>query len=39
MLGPYRSRAEAEHWQSKVDERNDEWDDADEAWEERRPEE
>ena len=39
MLGPYRSRAEAEDWQARIDERNEVWDDANEAWEERRPEE
>ncbi len=31
-LGPYDSRAEAENWQSTVEQRNDAWDDADEAW-------
>lgn len=31
-LGPYPSRAEAERWHEKVEARNEEWDDADEAW-------
>ncbi|MGI9645416.1 MAG: hypothetical protein ACR2O6_08925 [Ilumatobacteraceae bacterium] len=34
MLGPYPSKYEAEHWKDKVDERNQAWDDDDEAWEE-----
>ena len=34
MLGPYPSRAEAERWQEKVDERNEAWDEADEEWNE-----
>ncbi len=34
MLGPYASRAEAENWRSTVEQRNDTWDDADEAWNE-----
>jgi hypothetical protein len=33
LLGPYPSRHEAENWKAKVDERNEGWDDADEAWE------
>jgi hypothetical protein len=33
LLGPYPSRHEAENWQAKVDERNEGWDDDDEAWE------
>jgi hypothetical protein len=32
MMGPYSSKFEAEHWQDKVTERNDEWDEADEEW-------
>lgn len=32
MLGPYPSRAEAMNWRAKVAERNEGWDDADEAW-------
>ena len=31
-LGPYSSRAEAENWRSRVEQRNDAWDDADERW-------
>ena len=31
-LGPYGSKAEAENWQSLVEERNDSWDDDDEEW-------
>jgi hypothetical protein len=34
MLGPYETRGEAENWKSKVDARNQAWDEADEAWEE-----
>ncbi len=34
LLGPYPSRAEAENWKAKVEERNDGWDDADEEWNE-----
>lgn len=32
-LGPYPSKFEAENWQSKVEERNEEWEEADEEWE------
>jgi hypothetical protein len=32
MLGPYPTRAEAEHWRERVEERNEAWDDADEEW-------
>ncbi len=32
MLGPYPSRAEAENWKSKVEARNETWDEADEEW-------
>ncbi|NND75142.1 MAG: SPOR domain-containing protein [Ilumatobacter sp.] len=32
MMGPYPSRAEAENWKSKVEARNETWDDADEEW-------
>lgn len=32
MLGPYPTRAAAEHWQEQVESRNEAWDDADEAW-------
>ena len=31
-LGPYRTRGEAENWKTKVDTRNDAWDDDDERW-------
>jgi hypothetical protein len=33
VLGPYPTKAAAEDWRRTVDERNDAWDDADEAWE------
>ena len=33
VLGPYPSRHEAENWKTKVEERNEGWDDDDEAWE------
>ena len=33
LLGPYASRHEAENWKAKVDERNEGWDDDDQAWE------
>ena len=33
MLGPYPTRAEAENWKAKVDERNEAWEDADDDWE------
>jgi hypothetical protein len=33
VLGPYASRHEAENWKAKVEERNEGWDEADEAWE------
>ncbi len=32
-VGPFRSAEEAEHWQDRVDERNESWDAADRAWE------
>jgi hypothetical protein len=32
MLGPYASRAEAEHWKEKVEERNTSWEEADDEW-------
>jgi len=34
VLGPYPSKSEAENWKAKVEERNDEWAGADEAWDE-----
>lgn len=33
VLGPYPTRFEAEHWRDRVEQRNDEWDEADERWE------
>jgi hypothetical protein len=32
MLGPYRTKEEAENWRSTVQSRNDAWDEADEEW-------
>ena len=32
MMGPYPTRADAMNWRSKVEERNDGWDDADAEW-------
>lgn len=32
-LGPYPTRADAMNWKTKVEQRNEGWDDADEAWE------
>jgi hypothetical protein len=32
VLGPYRTKGEAENWQATVAKRNDAWDDADEEW-------
>jgi hypothetical protein len=32
LLGPYRSREEAEHWRDTVERRNERWEDDDEAW-------
>jgi hypothetical protein len=34
-LGPYRTKGEAENWQSTVESRNEAWDAADEEWEAR----
>ncbi|MEO1059419.1 MAG: hypothetical protein AAFY28_21135 [Actinomycetota bacterium] len=31
-MGPYTSRAEAERWQERVDDRNEAWEEADEDW-------
>jgi hypothetical protein len=31
-LGPYPTRADALNWKAKVEQRNEGWDDADEAW-------
>jgi hypothetical protein len=32
MLGPYRTKGEAENWKAKVETRNDAWDEDDERW-------
>lgn len=32
MLGPYRTKGEAENWKATVEARNETWDDADEEW-------
>jgi hypothetical protein len=32
MLGPYRTKGEAENWKSTVEARNEAWEDQDEAW-------
>ena len=32
MLGPYRTRGEAENWKATVEARNEAWDEADEEW-------
>lgn len=37
LLGPYPSRAEAENWKAKSEQRNEGWDDADKAWREGTP--
>ncbi|MFK7918181.1 MAG: hypothetical protein AB8G14_08905 [Ilumatobacter sp.] len=34
MLGPYNSPAQAQNWRSTVESRNDNWDDADDEWNE-----
>ena len=31
-LGPYRTKGEAENWQSTVEARNESWDEQDEEW-------
>ena len=31
--GPYPSRDAAEHWRERVEQRNETWDEEDEAWE------
>lgn len=33
VLGPYGSKHEAENWKSIAEERNEHWDEDDEAWE------
>lgn len=32
MLGPYRTKGEAQNWKCTIEARNDTWDDADERW-------
>lgn len=32
MLGPYRTKGEAENWKQRAEERNDAWDADDEEW-------
>ena len=32
VLGPYRTKGEAENWQSLVEARNEAWDNDDEEW-------
>lgn len=32
LLGPYRTKGEAENWKATSEARNDAWDDADEEW-------
>ena len=32
VLGPYPSRTAAENWRQRVEDRNLDWEDADEAW-------
>lgn len=34
MLGPYRTRGEAENWKATVEARNEAWDEADKEWDE-----
>lgn len=33
MLGPYRTKGEAENWRATKDARNESWDEEDERWE------
>lgn len=33
MMGPYRTKGEAENWRSTVESRNEAWDADDEEWE------
>lgn len=35
ILGPYPSKEAAENWRTRIDERNEAWDDDDERWEHR----
>lgn len=32
LMGPYRTKAEAENWRASVKSRNESWDEQDEAW-------
>jgi len=32
VMGPYRTKVEAENWKSTVESRNDAWDDDDKRW-------
>jgi hypothetical protein len=32
MLGPYRTKGEAENWKARVESRNESWDADDEEW-------
>lgn len=32
VLGPYRTKGEAQNWKRTVESRNEAWDDADERW-------
>jgi hypothetical protein len=32
LLGPYPTREAAEHWRERVEQRNEAWDEDDEAW-------
>ena len=32
-IGPFATPDQAEHWQDRVEDRNEEWDAADRAWE------
>jgi hypothetical protein len=31
-MGPYESKAEAENWRTKVDARNESWDESNDDW-------
>lgn len=32
VLGPYPSRSAAEHWRERIEDRNTDWNDADDEW-------
>lgn len=32
MLGPYPTKADAENWRAKVEQRNEGWDESDDEW-------